>query len=67
VGPDENETESYVTKVDTTNVGPRRHTRRPREDDDDESRSELKPFFRTGMLLINKSLLNFFFTSLNIE
>lgn len=50
VGPDENE--SYVTRIDTTNLGPRRHSRRLRDDediDDEESgRSELKPFFRTG-------------------
>lgn len=57
VGPDENETKSYVTRVDTTNLGPRRQTRRLRDDDvdddDDESgRSELKPFFRTGKLCI---------------
>lgn len=45
VGPDENETHSYVTRVDTTHVGPRK-PRRYR--DDDESEQHLKPFFRTG-------------------
>jgi hypothetical protein len=53
VGPDENETKSYVTRVDTTNLGPRRQTRKLRDDDDideddDNGRMELKPFFRTG-------------------
>jgi hypothetical protein len=51
VSPDENETESYVTKVDTTNVGPRRHARRPRggeEDDEFDERFEPKTFFRAG-------------------
>lgn len=56
VSPDENETRSFVTKVDTTNLGPRRHTRRLREDDDDDDdngRNEMKPFFRTGVDYLN--------------
>lgn len=54
VAPDENETRSYLTKIDSTNVGsPRRHARRPREqndndDDDDYQGIDSKPFFRTG-------------------
>lgn len=51
VSPDENETRSYVTKVDTTNLGsPRRQPRRHMDDDEDfdDSKNELKPFFRTG-------------------
>lgn len=50
VGPDENETRSYITKIDTTNIGsPRRNTRIPREQDDDDYHSiDTKPFFRTG-------------------
>lgn len=44
VGPDENETDSYVTKVDTTHLGPRKHQKRERDDEE----SLTKPFFRTG-------------------
>lgn len=46
ISPDEKETQSYVTKVDTTHLGPRK--KRFRDDDDDESSHHLKPFFRTG-------------------
>lgn len=48
IEPDENETESYVTKVDTTHLGARKHQKRFR--DDDESH-QMKPFFRTGELI----------------
>ncbi|KAG5684867.1 hypothetical protein PVAND_014077 [Polypedilum vanderplanki] len=54
VGPDENETESYVTKVDETNIGPRK-ARRPRGDDEyeyEENRFEPKTFFRAGKLCV---------------
>lgn len=52
VGPDENETEAYVTKVDTTVLSARKHSKRFKEDvDDDDMRSHLKPFFRTGKTL----------------
>lgn len=53
VGPDEDETRSYVTRIDTTNIGqPRRHARRPREqDDEDYQGADTKPFFRTGKLI----------------
>lgn len=48
-----------MTRVDTTNLGPRRQTRRLRDneiDDDDDDisgRSDIKPFFRTGELQIS--------------
>lgn len=55
VGPDENETRSYMTKIDSTNIGsPRRHARRPREQDDDYQGAETKPFFRTGKINLLK-------------
>lgn len=55
VGPDDNETKSYVTRIDTTNLGPRRHARRlgsedEMMDDDDSERNDMKPFFRAGKL-----------------
>jgi len=55
VGPDENETHSYVTKVDTTNLGPRKHQKRHRdgngEEGSDDMQGHMHPFFRTGKLL----------------
>lgn len=55
VGPDDNETKSYVSRIDTTNLGPRRHARRlgPEDemDDDDSGRNDMKPFFRAGELI----------------
>lgn len=57
VSPDESETRSYVTKIDTTNIGsPRGHARRPREqDDDDYQGADTKPFFRTGKSLFKNN------------
>lgn len=54
VGPDESETRSYVTKIDTTNIGsPRRHARRPREQDDEDYQGvDAKTFFRTGKIYL---------------
>ncbi|CAO1376936.1 unnamed protein product [Diamesa serratosioi] len=52
VGPDENETEAYVTKVDTTVLSARKHNKRFKDEDDDDTRSHLKPFFRTGKFCI---------------
>lgn len=50
VGPDEDETRSYMTRIDSTNIGsPRSHARRPREQDEDDFHGvDTKPFFRTG-------------------
>ena len=48
VAPDENETESYITKVDTTQLGQRKHQKRFQ---DDEENHHLKPFFRTGKMI----------------
>jgi hypothetical protein len=46
VSPDENETQSYLTRVDTTNVSQRKH-KTIRGDEDFES--QYKPFFRSGL------------------
>jgi hypothetical protein len=51
VGPD-NESEAYITRIDTTLVNPRnkhynKKSRQPEPDDDDDY-GHLKPFFRTG-------------------
>ena len=48
VSPDENETHSYVTKVDTTHLGPRKQKRFRNDDESDEESHHMKPFFRTG-------------------
>lgn len=53
VSPDENESEAYVTRVDTTLVNPRKHghskksKRRDQERIEDDD-SHMKPFFRSG-------------------
>lgn len=75
VSPDEAETHSYVTKVDTTHLGPRKQQKRFRDDDDSEH--HLKPFFRTGkfcikcppekILIAKRGLGKFFIHFLTIE
>ena len=54
-----------MTKVDTTVLSARKHNKRFKEEDDDDMRSHLKPFFRTGktleylLLIILIFLINF--------
>ena len=48
VEPDEDDTESYVAKVDTTVLSPKKQNYKRSKDKEDDMRSHLRPFFRTG-------------------
>lgn len=53
VSPDEDESEAYVTRVDTTLVNPRKQGKKPKRRDqnrneNDDAQAHMKPFFRTG-------------------
>lgn len=55
VGPDDDESEAYITKIDTTLVNPRKNygkrMKQRNYEVDDDGHGHLKPFFRTGEYL----------------